>query len=72
MDYYRRKRQLNNVLDNLVNQLKENKTEASVTKIILELTKKHEVSEKAIKERIFMLESVTAGMKIDGDVIKWE
>lgn len=71
MSYYKTKYIADIYLNKIVKALKEAKREAKVSTIILEVTNKYPVSERAIERRLEYLADADNDMFIDAGVIKW-
>lgn len=72
MNYYKEKQLAYKMVSNIIDYLKENKKESTINHIVFEITNKFAVSEKAVKERIKLIETLEEDLLItEEDVIKW-
>ena len=71
MSYYQDKKKANVKISDILESLKRNKAEGSINAIILYITNNYAVSEKAVIERINLINKVEENLVITGDSIKW-
>ena len=71
MSYYKDKQRANIYLSGIINAIEESRREVNVSAVILEVTKKHAVSESGVLKRIEWIAENTKGMLLIDGVIKW-
>ena len=70
-NYYKEQKRALIELRNYIDQCRESQRVVSIPLLILSMTEKYEVSEKALSKRIILLSKAYEDMVVEQDVIRW-